>query len=257
MFRRSRLPEIPVYQCYTLHSKNMPPSIYAQNDPRVLPAYTLAEAAHYLLIPRATVASWLHGRSYPTIHGSKFFKPVFEVPQSRTGSVSFVNLVEAHVLNAIRRQHRIPLDKVRIAVRYLRQQFGSKHPLAEYRFETNGIDLFVERYGELINASRSGQIAMRELLQLSLKRIQWDKAGHAIRLYPFTRKPLPDAPQSVVIDPKVSFGRPVISGTGIPTAVVAERYKAGDSIDELATDYSRDRSEIEEAIRCELHLEAA
>jgi uncharacterized protein (DUF433 family) len=180
------------------------------------------------------------------------------MPPSTTGSISFVNLVEAHVLNAIRRQHQIPLDKVRIAVEYLRKQFGSKHPLAELRFETNGIDLFVDRYGELINASRSGQIAIRDLLQLSLRRIEWDKkSGHAVRLYPFTRKPLPGSPKSVVIDPAVSFGRPVIAGTGIPTAIIAERYKAGDSIEQLATDYSRDRSEIEEAIRCELQLEAA
>ena len=61
----------------------------------------------------------------------------------------------------------------------------------------------------------------------------------------------------MVIDPHVSFGRPVLVGTGIPTAVIAERYKAGESIDELAGDYGRGPSEIEEAIRCELWLEAA
>jgi uncharacterized protein (DUF433 family) len=49
----------------------------------------------------------------------------------------------------------------------------------------------------------------------------------------------------------------VLAGTGIPTAIVAERYKAGESIDELAEDYGRSRKEIEEAIRCELWLEAA
>ena len=61
----------------------------------------------------------------------------------------------------------------------------------------------------------------------------------------------------MVIDPHISYGRPVLVGTGIPTAVVAERYKAGESIDELAEDYGRSRKEIEEANRCELCLEAA
>jgi uncharacterized protein (DUF433 family) len=60
-----------------------------------------------------------------------------------------------------------------------------------------------------------------------------------------------------VIDPYVSFGRPVLVGTGIATSVVAERYKAGESIEQLSTDYGRKRLEIEEAIRCELELEAA
>ena len=61
----------------------------------------------------------------------------------------------------------------------------------------------------------------------------------------------------MVIDPHVSFGRPVITGTGILTAVIAERYKAGEAIAELAEDYGRESLEIEEAIRCELTSRAA
>ena len=84
-----------------------------------------------------------------------------------------------------------------------------------------------------------------------------DPQGLAIRLYPFTRKRHPDEPKLVVIDPYVSFGRPTLTGSGIATAVIAPRYKAGESVDELADDYGRERLEIEEAIRCELHTEAA
>jgi uncharacterized protein (DUF433 family) len=56
----------------------------------------------------------------------------------------------------------------------------------------------------------------------------------------------------VVIDPELSFGRPVIAGTGLATEVIADRYKAGESIQELAEDYGRPAEEVEEAIRCEL-----
>jgi len=52
-----------------------------------------------------------------------------------------------------------------------------------------------------------------------------------------------------IIDPYVYFGRPVLVGTGIPTAVIADRYKAGDSVDDLANDYGRQWLEIEEATR--------
>jgi len=54
-----------------------------------------------------------------------------------------------------------------------------------------------------------------------------------------------------VIDPRVAFGRPVIAGSGIPTAEVAERFNAGESINDLARDYERAPADIEEAIRCE------
>lgn len=93
---------------------------------------------------------------------------------------------------------------------------------------------------------------MRELLKSHVERIEHDEAGLAIRLYPFTRPDHVQQPKAVVIDPCMSFGRPVIAGTGIATAVIAERYMAGESIVELAKDYGRELSEIEEAVRCEL-----
>ena len=123
------------------------------------------------------------------------------------------------------------------------------------------MDLFISKFSQLINISQEGQLAMHEILQAHLQRIERDLHGLPIRLYPFTRKrdlakPL-EEPRAVVIDPHVSFGRPVLAGTGIPTAVIAERYKAGESVDDLADDYGRKRLEIEEAIRCELLVEAA
>ena len=60
----------------------------------------------------------------------------------------------------------------------------------------------------------------------------------------------------IVIDPRLSAGRPVIAGTGLATELIAERYKAGESITVLARDYGRENSEIEEAVRCELKAAA-
>ncbi len=230
---------------------------YNGQDPRYLPAYGISETAHYLLIPQATVRSWVVGRPYPTKQGKRYFSPLVEIPRSRARTLSFINLVEVHVLDAIRREHLVSLDKIRIALTYLRKQFGSEHPLAEERFATDGVDLFVEKYGELINVSRDGQLAIKNLLEAHLRRIDRDPKGVALRLYPFTRKRSMEAPRAIVIDPYISFGRPVLAGTGIATSVVAERYKAGESIEELCSDYGRKPLEIEEAIRCELELEAA
>lgn len=226
-------------------------------DPRDLPAYGVREAARYLRIPESTLRSWAFGRYYPTEAGRKFFKPLIATPDPNGPLLSFVNLVEAHVLDAIRRQHEISLGKIRRALDYLARQVRSRHPLADQQFETDGIDLFVQRYGQLINISQAGQLALRSLLQAHLRRIERDTVGFPIRLYPFTRKRQPEEPKFIVIDPYVSFGRPVLVGTGIATGVIAERYKAGESIDDLAKDYERGRLEIEEAIRCELEVEAA
>jgi uncharacterized protein (DUF433 family) len=215
------------------------------------------EAAHYLQIPPATLRSWVVGRYYPTRAGRSFFKPIINLPGKARNLLSFMNLVEAHVLDAIRREQEVRLPKVRTALDYLRSRFPSRHPLTDQKFETDGLDLFIERYGQLINISQAGQLAVRSLIKAHLRRIERDPHGIPIKLYLFTRRREADEPRAVVIDPYVSFGRPVLVGTGITTAIVAERYKAGESIDSLADDYGCQRFEIEEAIRCELQAQAA
>lgn len=224
---------------------------------RDIPAYGLSEASHYLGIPKATLRSWVLGRHYPIEAGKQFFKPIIELPDKEKRLLSFVNLVEAHVLEAIRQRHGIKFWRVRGAVEYLEGQLDSRHPLAEQKFVTDGVDLFVEQFGRLVNISREGQLAIKELIQTYLRRIERDSAGFPIRLYPFTRERKPDEPKTIVIDPYISFGRPVLAGTGIATMIIAQRYKAGESIEELAEDYGRPTSDIQEAIRSELWLNAA
>lgn len=238
-------------------SRNKRPRLETTADRRDLPAYSLVEASQYLRMPVATLRSWTLGRYYPTAEQEKFFSPVIKVPQAGWPVLSFFNVVEAHVLDAIRRQHDIPLRKVRAAVAFLSRHYASRHPLADHNFETDGLDLFVDKTGLLINLSQSGQLAMRQIVQAHLKRIDRDPMGLPVRLYPFTRKRELDEPRAVVIDPFVSFGRPVLAGTGISTTIVAERFKAGEAMEDLARDYERSLLEIQEAIRCELALEAA
>ena len=113
-----------------------------RHDPRDLPAYSLTEAAQYLRMAEATLRSWVAGRPYPTTAGQRFFRPVIRLPDDGRPALSFVNMVEAHVLDAIRRQENIPLHKVRTAVAFLERNYHSRHPLAEHQFETDGLDLF-------------------------------------------------------------------------------------------------------------------
>ena len=225
-------------------------------DRRLAPAYSAGEAAHYLRMPEATLRSWVAGRYYPVAGRSKRSKPLIHLDDPRKQYLSFVNLVEAHVLAAIRRHHGVRLPKVRRALDYVEREFHVERPLIVQSFQTDGLDLFVECYGDLINASREGQSAMKEILDLYLKRVDWDSKGLPIKLYPFTRDSQADGapaadPRVVVMNPTVSFGRPVIVGTGIPVSSIYERYKAGDSVADLARDFNLEISAIEEAIRCE------
>ncbi len=217
-------------------------------DPREQPSYSVAEVAHYLNVPGATIRYWARGRD--------IYLPLIDVPDHRPTLLSFFNLAELHVLAAIRRRHAVPMPKVRDAIEWLTRHADrasdKRHPLIGRQLDTDGLDLFVDYYGNLVNISQDGQIAMREVMSAALRRIDRDPKGVPVRLFPFTRNSISDAPTSVVIDPRLSAGRPGIAGTGIATEIVAERYKAGESVAELARDSERSGDEIEEAIRCEL-----
>ena len=220
-------------------------------DRRHTPTYTVAEVSSYLGLPRSTVRAWVRGQGG--------FHPLISRPDPSSSEMSFINVVEVHVLSAIRRVHGVPLQRVRRALEFLQEQLGQPNPLAAVEFHTNGIDLFVRWLDEadLVNLSQSGQLAMREVLEAYLRRVDRDMAGVALRLFPFTRPGHADGPRVVVIDPRMCFGRPSIVDTGISTEIVAERYKAGESMDDLVSDYGLGRQLVEEAIRCELPAQAA
>ncbi len=231
--------------------------IYGGQDPRDIPTYAISEAARYLRIPAGTIRSWVAGRHYQTSQGSQYFQPLITTVDRKPRLLSFANLIEVHLLRAIRKDHKIQLDKVRAALDYLESHLQVAHPLESQRFRTDGVDLFIEHYGTLINASRAGQTSLKDALKAHLERIEPDDSGLAIKLYPFTRSQEANNPRLVVIDPRVAFGRLVMAGTGVPTQMIADRYLAGDSVDDLADDYNCRRDAIEEAIRCELAPAAA
>lgn len=74
--------------------------IYGGRDPRDLPMYTVTEGARYLDLPVSTLRDWVRGRP-------DRFEPVLAWPDDEGGLLSFTNIVEAHVLSALRRQHRV------------------------------------------------------------------------------------------------------------------------------------------------------
>jgi uncharacterized protein (DUF433 family) len=234
-------------------------SLYARENLIDMPIYSLAVVARYLKVPLQTARSWVLGRDYPTKAGPKRFPPLIQPADPAGHYLSFRNLAEIHVLDSIRRDDGIPIAKVREALDYLREHLNSAHPLADRRMETDGVDLFLREYRRLTNLNRQGQYALKELMDAYVHRLDWDRKGLAIRLFPFYRDTREDEalfdpgrePRAIVIDPKIAFGRPVLVGSGVPTSTIAERHSSGESVEELAADYDESVDNINEAIRAE------
>jgi uncharacterized protein (DUF433 family) len=175
-------------------------------------------------------------------------------PASRTPPLlSFSNLIEAFVLASMRQVHGISMQRVRKALHYVGNQLGHKRPPIHAGFRTDGVSLFVQQADRLLNVSADGQTVLREVVEASLQRIDWE-GGFAARLYPWVRVrggAAAQEPRTIVIDPRRGFGQPSIAGTGIEARIVAGRYRAGESILVLAEDYRVGLEQVEDAIRCE------
>src|SRR5262245_54574951 len=115
-------------------------SLYGGKDPRELPMYGISEAAVYLGVPRSTLATWVRGqlvRGRTRMHG-------LIKPDRGSGMLTFNNLTEAYVLASLTRRFKLPLQRVRSALRFV----GGDRPLLTTPFQTDGRGIFVEQMGK-------------------------------------------------------------------------------------------------------------
>jgi uncharacterized protein (DUF433 family) len=203
------------------------------------PAYSCSQAAHYTDLPYQTLRGWIGPDG------------LIKTPEAST--LSFNNLTEAHVLRAMRRDHRLSLQAIRKALKELAHFRQTAHPLLDETFETDGVNLYLRNSDEIINLSQESQREIREFVSLYLQRVKRDDSGRVTRLYPFVVSESADEPKYISISPTVSFGKPVLAGTGISTSVIVGRFNARDSVADLAREYDVAPVVLEEAIRWEMH----
>jgi len=162
-------------------------------------------------------------------------------------TLSFSNLIEAHVLRSLRTEHSVPLLHVRQALAFAQGELKIDQLLLREELCSADGELFLDKYGELTNLSASGRLAMRMVFEAHLKRVEWGKLRFAVRLYPFLVSESADA-KPIIIDPQISFGRPVVTKAFVSTRSIVDRIDAGEKVEDVARDYDLMREEIEEAV---------
>jgi len=220
-------------------------------DTRDVPAYPVAEAARYLHLPVATLRTWVTGGSTTSREGTARSSRVIRPASGDPIMLSFWNLVEAHVLRALRTDHGVSLPAVRKAVRYAEQELDIDRLLLSPELKTNAGRLFLDRYGELTELTASGQLAMRKLFESHLRRVEWDTSRFPVRLFPFIPGDTTESTPTVAIDASLAFGRPIIRRRGISTSVIADRIDAGESVADVASDYEINDAEVAAAVLLE------
>jgi len=203
---------------------------YGGLNPAEAPLYTFAAASRYIGVPVSTVRWWARGR----VRGG--YEAVLQIGPG--SGLSFWDLLELHAVDRLRKVHGIELESIRRAVRFAEQQLNVSRLLLREDLRTFGKNIFIEHLGDLVGISAGGQIAIREIIERYLSRVDRDESRMPIRYYPdFPGVDRVPDHKPVAISPLVGFGKPTVSGTGIHTAVVASRVDAGESLQEIARDY--------------------
>lgn len=192
--------------------------------------------------------------------------------------VTFRDLMELRVINAFRSVGlRWPVI-VRTAV-YGRDRFGTDYPFSDRRFQTDGRDVFdrgVLGLEHIVKApvahpraifdrgvvwleqvSGNGQLAFDEVIGPSLFEPLDYLDDAPVRWYPAEEWGESGIGRSVVVDPKLSFGAPVVTDRYVPTQTLYWNFIAeGRNAELVARSYEISVDAVERAVAFERRLHA-
>lgn len=206
-----------------------------------LPAYTTVEAARFAQTMPNTVAYWYHGRGKrtgPALGGKRRYAPL-----------SYLQLVEVAFVASFR-QRGVPLQRVRKARDYVAKVFQAEFPFAQYEFKTEGLHILMDAasvepdFRDLIVADEAGQMAWERVVLERFDQFDYEE-DLALRWHPRGRT-IP-----IIIDPRISFGAPILQRTGTPTWVIKGRFEAGETPEEIEADFGVPEEELRYALEFE------
>ncbi len=150
----------------------------------------------------------------------------------------------------------VPMQRIWPAVARLSEQFGLDHALASQRVYTDGAELIFDYASAsdddaLLTVVRTGQEHLTEVIRGYLKRISYGGDGWAeqIQLPAYTAA-------GVIVDPDRAFGQPLVIHGGARVEDLVDRFRAGDSVSDIAEDFGVPQDEVEDVIRVATRLAA-
>jgi len=213
--------------------------------------YGLSDVDRLLALPPGTARRWVDGYDRGGVH----YPPVVRAERTRDEEVTWGEFVETRLLAEFRARGA-SMHRLRPAVVRLREEFG-RYPLAHARpfLDVEGRELVrhvQQEVGitghEMLVVVRSGQAMMSAPVQSFVGDLRYvgDTDPEATAVVPVQFGGL------VTLDPLHQYGRPVVRA--VPTDVVAEQFRAGESTETIADLFDLTIAQVEQALRFELSL---
>ncbi len=212
--------------------------------------YTAPEAARMVGMRSATLRRWLLGYDHDAKHEDPLWRPQYAPDDDDGVLLGFRDLVEARIVHALRSKG-IGLQTIRICLDRARTIIGQDRPFSTSQFKTDGKTIFLEitrdlDEPQLIDLKRS-QGVFNRVVAPSLADLDFGPEG-AERWWLLHGK------KTIVADPDLAFGQPIIAGHGMTTARVAQAVEAEGSIARVAEIYEIKQRLIRDALAYENQL---
>jgi uncharacterized protein (DUF433 family) len=214
------------------------------------PLYSFAEADRIARVTPNTSRRWLKGYSFWYDGEHRTMPPVTWTSETKD-AVTFVDLMEVATIDKLRKKG-FSFKQIRKINATARFYLRKPRPLVTETFKVKGRDIFVdEGFGILVNVGyEAGMQAWDEILDPFLDTVEYE--GEIVRRWWPLGKEF-----AVLVDPDYGFGLPVVEGVGVRTEIIAERYRAGDSTDEIAYDFDVTPKQIGDALQWEMPKKVA
>ena len=200
-------------------------------------AYTLPDAARLLGLPLPRLRSWVRGALLEPKENEERVRRYPAGPFSTQGDggdrhFDFLTLIELFTIAQLRKLG-VRMGTLRAGRAELAARYRTFHPFALRGLLTDGARLLKELGGgALLEIGTRGQTAFAEVIEPFCHRLDFDATSHlATRFYPVGEN------KTIVVDPRHSFGRPIIAGTNITTKSIACLRRAGERAEDIAEDY--------------------
>jgi uncharacterized protein (DUF433 family) len=196
--------------------------------------YTVSEASGLTSVSPQRIRRWLRGYEFRVKHGRHRSPAVWNSqldPIDHSMALGFLDLLEIRAVDAFISAGVSWKDLRRIHSE-ARQWLGTAHPFCTNRFATDGHTIFMElrekTHGVMLWDMRDVQRVFDKVIRPFLKNVEFDSGKVPRRWWPRGKS------RQVALDPRRSFGHPIIFREGIATKVLARSARANDSIEEVA-----------------------
>jgi uncharacterized protein (DUF433 family) len=218
--------------------------------------YTVPEAARLAGVSPWRVRRWLKGYEFRVKHGRHRSPAVWNSqidPIDHAVALGFLDLLEVRCVDAF--------ISAGVTWKTLRQVHGRAqtllrhtHPFCTNQFGTDGKTIFMEvREGNdevTLWDMRDLQRVFDQIIRPFLRNVEFDSGRVPRRWWPLGMNRL------VALDPRRSFGQPIIFHDGVPTSVLARSVHANGSAEEVARWFEIRPASVHEAVEFEQTLAA-